>query len=1712
MILPSLPSSNLLEQAEGVEAGLQKIQKIGRVGQYGFLFTIVLQIVLGWFESGVIPTPAPGSIAARAITAIRIGSLLILPLFLLLFTWSRFWLRQSREPFRYTCRIESIGPMPSSRKVREMAWLAGDLEELLSQRIDRIQFLKGPPGDPAGPKDESHIQIGGSYVVRARDDDDKQLVLEIMPHVGIGPKNSRKLAYPVSYPPDPASKPLERVQKPAGKPGEEPADEQSEIALSRSNYKALLERVYSSVATEIYRQIQMDVAEKIELMPTRFLQALALYYEAEDYARSNTLHGYAEAGRLYEASARLFDPCFGPLPVSPLRRAFARPTRWGVSLARRAIARCAPLHLGLVRRDIMYARALTGCVNMLLYGRVLASISGQRITPAFEAQRVAQDALERLSRLTVDAPGCREALFDAHVSLALAYFYLGKREDAAAELNTARSKNPAHDRDIRFQLVRSELALREKQASRHLVNLAPRWETAQWSVAFQAEWQWRARPTFEPALAENPLGEYQRVIDLNPGNIGAWANRGYLFWLLDKCNDAKASFGAGRDYKMIKQETFVAELDYGLARIAAEQGEFLEAYRSQEMAVSDLIAPSRSQVADFRGYYFDLAGDALLSRFERYRAKVETHLVDPAKCEGLPSRMLNSVYAFVLNDYGECCRAYYERTGDLRYYRKADDAFELASQVDPENPLALHNLRQLRVPDLPTPGRKTEAQLFKEIAAAEARIAAAQEERTASAGTSPSGERSGLADVRKARLERVINLAQEEIRQLREKVENARMQTREAKRYDQKIRELYPYWTVGMFREAETNAREAFVARSDARMEEETARNSNSPSDKLAAEHRKEEYDQRADLLQDKVKRNIRDLVPHHWLWTVENTFNWDAVRHPDPWNERRWEKQFNDIHTGALTIYATMLSAVDRKHGFALLDHIRRTFGLEDLYLLQRLRDLSADGPRTTHTKYDLKMRTISERLRAEDPYSFATLWWTAENPFTDHERMEIFVDAAGRPGLSGALYRWLGEEQLLQIARRTRRKRALLEPIARKMERLSKLVDPSARPFPGPADGDPFGDRPVDSRLVSALDKLGKICTEEFQGNGIDKDEIDGLEEQVPLILAELDGTLNLVRDKADFRARLARGAVWIAYIQPRNAQLKNLLDRYRAMEKQCREGLCQALKSAVSASKDPDSAVLWSVSARLAEFGHFEPALEASKKAAQIDAGYSEVAPDREKLLQAVKVLRHADPAEYSTHFRKFLELVRQPPARSQTATAHARRRCALLALLERFDTDNEPFLELKQAERWWRAAIATEIDTLAAGGDLESEPQDRWPAERAAFRQWIRRERTRHAADPQARADCHLAEITLARHEARSVRDRTPSVPGAKSLDLLPLVTPLALEIATDLLGGGNSPSIDPLIKSLFPQMRKRVQEDTGVMVPGVRMRDNDLELGKDQYLILVNEIPLVMGTADRCKVFVRGPHGESFQSFFRYTHASEGSRFPPEGKWREPEKTGGSRRRERTEVWDHLEYITRHVESIVRLNLVQFFGVQEADNTLGTWLETRLPHEAEQYLRTVRADHCMLRRTTRQLQGLLRDRVPLTRPERVAAGLRAAHGIGDPAECRRLLREPLREQLWGNDGEYMHFRLSDSIEAMLNAKSAPGERFSASPEDLQEFFSALRTELPDQGTRPALVIRGERLRYFVRYLIREEWPEVPVLADCDLVPPLTYDTLTVISME
>src|SRR5690606_932537 len=83
------------------------------------------------------------------------------------------------------------------------------------------------------------------------------------------------------------------------------------------------------------------------------------------------------------------------------------------------------------------------------------------------------------------------------------------------------------------------------------------------------------------------------------------------------------------------------------------------------------------------------------------------------------------------------------------------------------------------------------------------------------------------------------------------------------------------------------------------------------------------------------------------------------------------------------------------------------------------------------------------------------------------------------------------------------------------------------------------------------------------------------------------------------------------------------------------------------------------------------------------------------------------------------------------------------------------------------------------------------------------------------------------------------------PRASSMTMLPVVTPLAMEVGAGLVPlveGEKGSAVDRAA-----EIRDRIVRSTGVRVPGVRFRGNDSDLPPDTYLLMLDEVPLVMGS-------------------------------------------------------------------------------------------------------------------------------------------------------------------------------------------------------------------------------------------------------------------------
>ena len=687
-----VPPRDLLEQVTGIEDTLQTGRRLSIAGWFALLLGLVQAVIA--IATG--PT-------LQAISKLSFGSVLqelsshwlswtaaaTLVVAVVLGNWTRLWIRVSREPFRYTYSISDFEFIGEGKEDNLLPWLRVDLATKLSERIQRLSRLDHPPSaDSSGH--ESHIQITGTYGVRKRQrnsgEPEVELV-EVVPWIQIGPSSApARLAHTVTFRVDTPAAVAGPPGAAAGPPGKVAVAQRSKLRdqLGTENYEKLVERIYFSVATEIYKQIRKDVQRKIDLLPYGYFRASAYFYEAEDYVTSNTLDAYDEAQELYLQVIRIYDPEWLARPKALPRRIF-----YGLRMAAAAVLRAfsilgSQVWSGMAAPELMVSRAYLGYANALLYRRSLAGLSGQRLNPVFEAHPAVERGMAHLRALPDHVEGKNEALFDAWVTLALVRDQLDSPAAAMEMLRTARRHDPLRvEKDARYLYARGVIEadlIQSLQFLRRAVEVDPDYEVAQFQLALRSEYLWRNRAQLEPDVARTVVAEYDRVVNLNPANIAAWANMAFVYWLLNNDVDALARYERGREYKEIKRATFVAQIDHGLARLAAERADWPLAYRHYVAATSATTAQGLAHVGLSRqqeqDYWF--ISDEIMQRFEKYKSDVESACAIPLRDDQLTSRLRDSVLAFVLTDYGQACYSYFLRTSDELYKRRAAEAFKRA--------------------------------------------------------------------------------------------------------------------------------------------------------------------------------------------------------------------------------------------------------------------------------------------------------------------------------------------------------------------------------------------------------------------------------------------------------------------------------------------------------------------------------------------------------------------------------------------------------------------------------------------------------------------------------------------------------------------------------------------------------------------------------------------------------------------------------------------------------------------------------------------------------------------------------------------------------------------------------------------------------------------------------------------------------------------------
>lgn len=327
--------------------------------------------------------------------------------------------------------------------------------------------------------------------------------------------------------------------------------------------------------------------------------------------------------------------------------------------------------------------------------------------------------------------------------------------------------------------------------------------------------------------------------------------------------------------------------------------------------------------------------------------------------------------------------------------------------------------------------------------------------------------------------------------------------------------------------------------------------------------------------------------------------------------------------------------------------------------------------------------------------------------------------------------------------------------------------------------------------------------------------------------------------------------------------------------------------------------------------------------------------------------------------------------------------------------------------------------------------------------------------------------------------------------------LPLVTPIAVELSADWLDEDmlEGEELSLLWKLCLFTLRSRLETAFGVRVWGVRIKLNKTDLPDGTYIILINEIPLVSGSLLAGQRVCLLPSARLAAAGIPAVQSTDPLGRGPAAVI-EPQHCPAAEAKGFA-LLSRTDYMLRHLERVIRINIAEFLGLQEVHDLLAADAPAVLKQVLA--LGELPAVHAaMAALLDEELPVQAAGRIAETVLEELAAG---GHALDALARARMLpsVRARLAEMVEGAK----LFRLPAAVEKEVAAAtvSTPDcAQLGLPPKRVLALNDALKGNIA-AGTRAVLVVEDAVARRMVRKLVELDHQDLPVLARQELPPAL-----------
>lgn len=376
---------------------------------------------------------------------------------------------------------------------------------------------------------------------------------------------------------------------------------------------------------------------------------------------------------------------------------------------------------------------------------------------------------------------------------------------------------------------------------------------------------------------------------------------------------------------------------------------------------------------------------------------------------------------------------------------------------------------------------------------------------------------------------------------------------------------------------------------------------------------------------------------------------------------------------------------------------------------------------------------------------------------------------------------------------------------------------------------------------------------------------------------------------------------------------------------------------------------------------------------------------------------------------------------------------------------------------------------------------------------------------------------VSQLVQAR-QAKVEKDKNSALQNAQAQEgsssrMLPVMTPIALEVAPDLVALVDNES--NFLGELIPLMRDGLFYELGIRYPGVRVRANARDLASGSYTIFVNEVALAHGSLNQQQVFVNDtPERLKLLGI----HALP-AKNPANGiacAWINQDQQQLAEQAG-LNTWDAASYMVLHLSAVLRANAADFVGIQETQDMLKQ-LEQAYPA----LIKEVVPKAVSMYQLTDILRRLVREEITIRDLRAILQAL-AEWGpqLNDTIELTEHVRSSLKRYIShkyaGGQNTLIVYLLDAQVEEMIRSgiqQSSSSSYLALEPEITEAILKAVRSEigsLPPSAQVPVILTTQDIRRYF-RRLIEVEFPALAVIAYQELSSEMNVQPIARICIE